>query len=623
MIATMALGPLIAGSGWWWLCAFIAAGILFSGLGLRALRTPPLARARARARRIAAAAHARLRRRNEHRAHHSHPGHLRRIRRALSRVRLAPSSSSPCRRSPCRPLTFALAFGVGILAVLTDILVQTLRMPALAAAPALVPLLVPGFIIEAGAEVPTLVLTAAAYLLLLRVDVRVRRRARLASQRAAATSAPPSCRRGGCPSSRRWARRSASRPSVSSRASVLAASTPSISTSLLLGSPGQGTLFARGVSPFIDLGRDLRRPEARPAHSTTSPATATGRTSRSSRSTGSRARLGRDRARRRRRQHRRPMPRPTDSRSRVRDVGASDRHRRRRGPHDVAAGAVPHDEHRRPERFMVLGRRLAHGAAASTRTRTGSDYRVPDSRSSPRSRSCASRREVPEELAAYLALPDEMPADHRARPRPPSPRMRRRRTTRRSRSRLPPLDRVRLLDQAPVDEGYDGGGFDVIAKFLESKSGYCVHFASTMAVLARDAGHPRPHLDRLHAGLADRGAGRRRAARRGRLARPALVARAVLRGRRLGAVRTDAGTRQRARLLTPRRRRRSRRHRTRPRAPPRPARAAVPSSTPTAASPGRQARRSAAGAGGSAVACSRCSRRAAAPARGAPCGRSG
>ena len=41
VIATMALGPLISGSGWWWLCAFIAAGTLFGGLGLRAMRTPP------------------------------------------------------------------------------------------------------------------------------------------------------------------------------------------------------------------------------------------------------------------------------------------------------------------------------------------------------------------------------------------------------------------------------------------------------------------------------------------------------------------------------------------------------------------------------------------------------
>ncbi|MBT1002438.1 transglutaminase-like domain-containing protein [Paenarthrobacter sp. DKR-5] len=45
-------------------------------------------------------------------------------------------------------------------------------------------------------------------------------------------------------------------------------------------------------------------------------------------------------------------------------------------------------------------------------------------------------------------------------------------------------------EQAPVDGGYDGSGMDVIAKFLQAKSGYCVHFASTMAVMARLAGIP-------------------------------------------------------------------------------------------------------------------------------------
>ncbi|WP_051479038.1 DUF3488 and transglutaminase-like domain-containing protein [Arthrobacter sp. H5] len=43
---------------------------------------------------------------------------------------------------------------------------------------------------------------------------------------------------------------------------------------------------------------------------------------------------------------------------------------------------------------------------------------------------------------------------------------------------------------APVDGGYDGNSLDVMARFLESKSGYCVHYAGTMAVLARLAGIP-------------------------------------------------------------------------------------------------------------------------------------
>lgn len=45
-------------------------------------------------------------------------------------------------------------------------------------------------------------------------------------------------------------------------------------------------------------------------------------------------------------------------------------------------------------------------------------------------------------------------------------------------------------ETAPVADGYDGNGIDVIAKFLEKKSGYCVHFSSAMAVMARTLGIP-------------------------------------------------------------------------------------------------------------------------------------
>jgi transglutaminase-like putative cysteine protease len=45
-------------------------------------------------------------------------------------------------------------------------------------------------------------------------------------------------------------------------------------------------------------------------------------------------------------------------------------------------------------------------------------------------------------------------------------------------------------EDAPVEEGYDGTGLDVIATFLQVKSGYCVHFASAMALMARSLGIP-------------------------------------------------------------------------------------------------------------------------------------
>lgn len=44
--------------------------------------------------------------------------------------------------------------------------------------------------------------------------------------------------------------------------------------------------------------------------------------------------------------------------------------------------------------------------------------------------------------------------------------------------------------QAPIQGGYDGNGLSVLADFLQQKSGYCVHFASAMAVMARVSGIP-------------------------------------------------------------------------------------------------------------------------------------
>ncbi|WP_104091190.1 DUF3488 and transglutaminase-like domain-containing protein [Arthrobacter sp. GMC3] len=44
--------------------------------------------------------------------------------------------------------------------------------------------------------------------------------------------------------------------------------------------------------------------------------------------------------------------------------------------------------------------------------------------------------------------------------------------------------------KTPVQEGYDGAGMNVLAKFLEVKSGYCIHFSAAMAVMARELGIP-------------------------------------------------------------------------------------------------------------------------------------
>jgi len=42
----------------------------------------------------------------------------------------------------------------------------------------------------------------------------------------------------------------------------------------------------------------------------------------------------------------------------------------------------------------------------------------------------------------------------------------------------------------PVEEGFDGTGADAVARFLERRAGYCVHFAGAFALMARSLGMP-------------------------------------------------------------------------------------------------------------------------------------
>lgn len=44
--------------------------------------------------------------------------------------------------------------------------------------------------------------------------------------------------------------------------------------------------------------------------------------------------------------------------------------------------------------------------------------------------------------------------------------------------------------EAPVEDGFDGSGARAVAEFLEVREGYCVHFASAFAMMARTLGMP-------------------------------------------------------------------------------------------------------------------------------------
>ena len=68
--------------------------------------------------------------------------------------------------------------------------------------------------------------------------------------------------------------------------------------------------------------------------------------------------------------------------------------------------------------------------------------------------------------------------------------------------RSPPF---RYSITAPVSGDYDATGVEVVAKFLQQKSGYCIHFASAMAVMAREVGIPSRILVGFQPGTAQNG----------------------------------------------------------------------------------------------------------------------
>jgi transglutaminase-like putative cysteine protease len=121
----------------------------------------------------------------------------------------------------------------------------------------------------------------------------------------------------------------------------------------------------------------------------------------------------------------------------------------------------------------------------------GQTYRVPSLDIQPTAEQMRSlRTTVGPSLERYLDLPDQMPA-----------------VIARTAERVTAdadndYDRATALQQffrsgdfrysetAPVADDYDGNGVDVIATFLEAKAGYCVHFSSAMAVMARAVGIP-------------------------------------------------------------------------------------------------------------------------------------
>ncbi|MGR0219426.1 transglutaminase family protein [Agromyces sp. ZXT2-6] len=489
LVAITALGPLVTGSAWWWAAAFTAAAVLGAGAALRAVRTPPslvpplelVALVLALTLLFGGATTFAL-------VIPTLDTFDEFMGLAEGAVRTIEQQSVPA--IPVPALVFALTVGVGVVAVLLDVMVQTLRLPALAAVPVLVPVLVPGLFVESGADGVILVLTAGAYLLLLRVDVRVRRSAEVAQEGERPGSALVSAPR--------------RRPIVSTAgtsfglaaigliaASVVTAATPSVSTSFLLGAGGPGTMFARGVSPYVELGRDLRRPDPVPAFSYVSPdgdrpyfTLLSVERLEGDLWTADEGPVDGDHTLD-------TLPRPdgladdvlAEPRSLTVQIGQV-RTAWLPLPYPTAQvdglrGSWFWDEGALTVRSVdttTLGQRydvtrLAVQPTADQLRGAGQ----PDPDSVP-----DATRELPDDLPAVIG---ETAAS----------------VTEGARTRYDAAVAIQAFlrssefsysEEAPVDSGYDGGGFDVIAEFLERRAGYCVHFSSTMAVMAREVGIP-------------------------------------------------------------------------------------------------------------------------------------
>ena len=378
-------------------------------------------------------------------------------------------------------ILFLLVVGVGLLAMVMDLLAVGLRRPALAGVPALVPVAVPGFVVSTGAGWVALVATAAAFLLLLRIDVHLR---------GMQVNLDAGGRSAGLTGAAGAVRGALAIGAIGIVGSLVVSLAAPVFSGGAFGTKPTSALFGAGVSPMINLGQDLRRPTAGPAlhYRTTAteqpylalltlddikgaswlPRAAEVNTDLTvdaiADPPGLSAQVARTEARTLItidgvRTDMLPVPVPalsvegvdgdwywnldTQAISSVNSTTAGQRYtvtslevQPTRDELRQAGGRYPVAIE--PSLFLPMGTPEIIGQTALTVTEgTDSSY------------------------DAAVAVQDYLRGSE-----------------------------FSYDTEAPVEEGYDGGGADVIATFLDVKRGYCVHFASAMALMSRSLGIP-------------------------------------------------------------------------------------------------------------------------------------
>lgn len=488
LICCAALGPLLRGSIWWWVCAGVATAVLLGAAVFRSVGLP---------RPIVPVANGAVLVGTMTLLFGGGSGLFWLVPTPetvgtfaglidAGGVSIA-QQSTPAQVTP--GILFLLAGGTGLITVIMDFLAVTLRWPAVAAVAALVPLLAPGFIIDDGADIAVLTVAAIALLLVLRVDGYLRR-ARGATHASAGQYAP------------RVSPTRALRASVPIGGAVTVGSliivgalilstiAPAITNGGLVTARSSGLLFGSGVSPMINLGQDLRRPEAGPAFHYTSTGTEQPYFTLltldeviglnwTARIDGADTRNTVD-----------DIRRPFGLDANVETVEAST---------SVVIDGVNSHWLPAPARATsvegLTGRwywdSRTRAIASMTANTLGQDYTVASLEIKPTSEQLRqSGTDYPASVLGNLQLPVDPPSiiDETALQVASG-------TTSSYDAAVAMQNYLRSSafsydTDAPVEDGYDGGGVDVIGVFLEVKRGYCVHFAATMAAMARALGIP-------------------------------------------------------------------------------------------------------------------------------------
>lgn len=392
-------------------------------------------------------------------------------------------------------IVFLLALGGALLAMMVDALAIGIRMPALAGLPVVLVVLLPTVLLRQDEQLVILVLAAVAYLFLLRVDVRTRRGEELSE-----VERPGAAALQGGPRIVAATKQAGVGPLGAAlgvgaasivAALVLTAATPVVTMGAQLGvGPPSTSLFGGAVNPLIDLGQDLRRPRPAPALSYSS--------------TGDRAVY--------------LKMLTLDSFSSDSWVAGQSTFNASNTIDDFGnppglSDAVPTTAvttrievaNVRSEWLPVpypatsiegLEGQWYWDSEALTVATTGSsisgqNYVVTGLEIAPTQADlAAASTDYPGGIAQYLELPEDTPLIISETARAAAG------------AAATPYEQAAALqkflrgrdfsysEETPVEDGFDGGGMRAIGAFLEVRSGYCIHFASAMAVMARSLDIP-------------------------------------------------------------------------------------------------------------------------------------